>query len=90
MAKQLHRQTPGRKMSETTDVNPPPNIISPINVRNMCMVNPYSHGNKYNNNPFEIFVPVSNLLTIWNPYLPNGTHINNSKRMLKEDGASLN
>ena len=39
---------------------------------------------------FEIFVPVSNLLTIQNPYLPNGAHINNSKRMLKENGASSN
>eukprot|EP00957_Ditylum_brightwellii_P203789 15336223-Ditylum_brightwellii.AAC.1 len=77
-------------MSEMTDVNPPPNIISLINVPDKCMVNPYSHGNKYNNNAFEIFVPVSNLLTIQNPYLPNGAHINDSKRMLKENGASSN
>eukprot|EP00957_Ditylum_brightwellii_P072043 5475864-Ditylum_brightwellii.AAC.1 len=90
MSKQLHVQSPDRKTSEITDVNPPPNIISPINVSNKCMVNPYSHGNKYNNNPFETFVPISNLLTIRNPYLPNGTHINNSKHMLKEDGASSN
>jgi hypothetical protein len=70
--------------------NPLPNVISPINVPNKRMVNPHSQGNKYNNNHFETFVPVSNLLTIWNPYLPNGMHINNSKRMLKEDSASSN
>eukprot|EP00957_Ditylum_brightwellii_P000493 38052-Ditylum_brightwellii.AAC.1 len=61
MSKQLHVQSPGQKTSETTDVNPPPNIISPINVPNKRMMNPYSHGNKYNNNPSETFVPVSNL-----------------------------
>ena len=90
MAKQLHVRSPGRKTSETTDGNPPPNIISPINVLNRHMVNPYSQGNKYNNNPFETFVPASNLPIIRNPYLPNVTRINIQKRKLNDDGGRLN
>eukprot|EP00957_Ditylum_brightwellii_P152123 11582584-Ditylum_brightwellii.AAC.1 len=90
MAKQLHVQSPGRKMSEMTDGNPPPNIIRPINVPNRHMVNPYSQGNKYNNNPFETCVPASDLPIICNPYLPNGTHINTSKRKLKDDKGRSN
>eukprot|EP00957_Ditylum_brightwellii_P099943 7616181-Ditylum_brightwellii.AAC.1 len=90
MAKQLHVRSPGQKTSETTDSNPLPNIISPINVPNRHMVNPYSQGNKHNNNPFETFVPASNLPNICNPYLPNGTRINTSKRKLKDDRGRSN
>eukprot|EP00957_Ditylum_brightwellii_P110755 8447291-Ditylum_brightwellii.AAC.1 len=90
MSKQQHHQSPGWKTSEMPGINPLPHIISPINVPNKCMVNPYSQGDEYNNNPYETFAPVSNLLPIQNPYLPNGTLINNTKYTPKEDGASSN
>eukprot|EP00957_Ditylum_brightwellii_P160851 12247320-Ditylum_brightwellii.AAC.1 len=90
MLKQQHHQAPDWKTSEMPDVNSLPNIISPINVPNKHMVSPYSQGDPYNKNPHETFVPVSNLLPIQNPYLPNGMHINNTKCTPKEDGENSN